>query len=159
MKSLRNMSLLLLIISLSWSCHKFPEDEGRSLKSVKKRLYGTWELEEYLIDNVSYLDTLLKVNKNWNCKQYKFMRWEEERAKSDKDLDDGDLRGFCQKVPGNGFEIDLKEERIMLGGFYFIDSIYFFIYPRFQILRLDKHYLFLSDEMNGHQRIIKLKKI
>ena len=153
MKRITKILLFIMLISLGYSCEKFPEDEGKSFKSPKNRIIGRWQLKEYLLDNVNYIDSFLKVNKNWNCEFYSFFEWKDRGS---TDLKDGQFGGNCQKTRGHGFEI--YKNHLTLGGPYFYDSIYFFQSADLIIVRLDDTDLILKSENNNHQRVIKLKR-
>jgi hypothetical protein len=51
--------ILFLNLFLATSCQKFPEDDSVTLKRAKKRIEGTWQIKEYLIDGVDSLQLFL----------------------------------------------------------------------------------------------------
>lgn len=153
-------SLFLMV----YSCIKIEENDKRySSRRLHKILQGTWELTEYQIDGVSYLDTLLKVNTKWNCKTYTFLQWKNtskgEKPKSGNYQETGEFGGSCQTSPGSGYDFNPKKKKLGLGGNYFIDSIYYFDTHLFEVVKLEDNQLILNDhKLANHFRQITFTK-
>ena len=51
----QNLTILTLVILISYGCTKYDDGPAFSLRTKKARLSGEWELEEYNINGVSQL--------------------------------------------------------------------------------------------------------
>jgi hypothetical protein len=160
----RKIALLFSLILILFSCIKLEENDKKySARKLQKMLEGTWELTDYQIDGVSYLDTLLKVNTRWNCKTYKFTQWKNTsktaKPKSGNYLKTGEFGGNCQTSPGSGYDFNPKKKKLGLGGNYFIDSIYYFDTGLYNVIKLEDNQLIINDNrLTDHFRQITFIK-
>jgi hypothetical protein len=159
MKNLIIFNFLFLIL---FSCIKLEENSKKySARKLQKMLEGTWEVIDYQIDGVSYLDTFFKRNITGNCHTYTFTQWKNSTSNKGDNYDTGWLQAHCtpKSFYGWGYFFTPREKILHLGGFYIIDSIYFFdSSPSFNVLKLEKNNLILEGEENGYKRRINFIK-
>jgi hypothetical protein len=154
--SARKTTLLFSLILLLFSCIKLEENDKKySARKLQKMLEGTWELTDYQIDGISYLDTFLKVNTHDNCKTYTFTQWKNSGSnKGPHDEKTGKLKGDCQTQPSSGYEFIPRKKYLSVGWSYFRDSIYFFMSTSFEVLKLEGSEMLWTDQNEGHIRKI-----
>jgi hypothetical protein len=158
----RKIALLFSLILILFSCIKLEENDKKySARKLQKMLEGTWELTDYQIDGVSYLDTFLKVNPTGNCPSYTFTQWKNMGGKTSSDyFDTGWFEGNCtpNSFFGWGYSFSPKEKIIHVGGLFFIDSIFTDSSPSFNVLKLEDNILVLEGNNSQHKRIINFQK-
>jgi len=161
-KSVGKLVLYISLVLLAFSCIKLEENDKRySSRKLQKMLEGTWELTDYQIDDISFLDTFLKVNTYWNCKIYTFKQWKNasKGEKPDGYAETGEFYGDCQTSSSMGYGFNPRKKGLGFSGFYFIDSIYFVdLSPSFNVLKLEHNEMILFDESNSHPRTLYFKK-
>lgn len=151
MKQLKYISLFLFtVISLLCSCHKFPEDEGISLKPPKKRIEGKWYLEQYLINDQDsmqlFLDSAYVKERSYDIN---YDPHKEEKGNFDGYFNQDNINRSI-----NEFYYFEKQKLHIVSWFFSyyvrIDTIYGRLYTHnkgiYNVLRLDKEQMILEQK-------------
>ncbi|MBI2258696.1 MAG: hypothetical protein HYU67_07330 [Flavobacteriia bacterium] len=160
---MRKIILLLLLLFLAFSCKKIKLEENEKKykeKELQSMLEGTWEVVDYQIDGVSYLDTFFKVNPHGNCKTYFFKQWKNTYiSKTEKDAETGLFGGDCINDK-DSYSFTPKLGKLSLKAAYvFLDSIFFLEFStNFDVLKLENNDLIIRNNSLFNERKIYFKK-